>query len=99
MRLYGAGRPGFAGTGNGSWGAMMGRARDGTVASLNRIQAACAQYGLRATSRPLHNRWAVYRPLTEEIIAVIDIRDIADGEVDETVTQWVLAESFGTTLS
>jgi hypothetical protein len=78
---------------------MMGRARDGTVASLNRIQAACAQYGLRVTRRPLHNRWAVYRPMTEKTIAVIDIRDIADGEVDETVTQWVLAESFGTTLS
>jgi hypothetical protein len=78
---------------------MMGRARDGTVVSLDRIQAACAQYGLRVTRRPLHNRWAVYRPMTERNIAVIDIRDVAEGEVDEIVTQWVLAESFGTTLS
>jgi len=78
---------------------MMGRARDGTVASLDRIQAACAQYGLRVEQcRPRH-RWAVYRPMTEKTIAVIDICDIADGEVDEIVTQWVLAESFGTTLS
>jgi hypothetical protein len=65
------------------------------VASLKRVQAACEQYGLRVTRRPLHNRWAVYRPMTEKTIAVVDIRDIAYDEVEELVTQWMLADLFG----